>query len=213
MGLSVTPVSLAELGESVSLADETTTRRFKLECPEEVSDLLEVGSTGVNLMDHVLNAVDTKLAQLGRDHVVVLDTNALASSGGSDANGSTLIDKLTDHAQGRSTVSDKWLDVFQHLLGSSVDFDEDTVVDLEESEKLEDFLGLGGNLVDTAKNNFIADENAREAIKRMQRSLPLDSDHEENLGVCGLEEPALGTSKTLASDFLGNSGLVALFVL
>lgn len=35
------------------------------------------------------------------------------------------------------------------MLGSLGDTNEDTVVDLKESEKLEDLLGLGGNLGDT----------------------------------------------------------------
>lgn len=35
------------------------------------------------------------------------------------------------------------------MLGSLGDTNEDTVVDLKESEELEDLLGLGGNLGDT----------------------------------------------------------------
>ena len=35
------------------------------------------------------------------------------------------------------------------MLGSLGDLDEDTVVDLEETEELEDFAGLGGDVVDT----------------------------------------------------------------
>lgn len=35
------------------------------------------------------------------------------------------------------------------MLGSLGDTNEDTVVDLKESEKLEDLLGLGSNLGDT----------------------------------------------------------------
>ena len=38
----------------------------------------------------------------------------------------------------------------EHVLGSLVHLDEDSVVDLSQSEELEHLLDLGGNLVDTA---------------------------------------------------------------
>jgi hypothetical protein len=37
----------------------------------------------------------------------------------------------------------------EHLLGSLGNLDEDGVVDLEESEQLQDLSGLGSDLVDT----------------------------------------------------------------
>ncbi len=46
-------------------------------------------------------------------------------------------------------VCDVWLDETEHLLSGPGDLDKYTVVDLEETEELEDLAGLGGNLVDT----------------------------------------------------------------
>ena len=48
-------------------------------------------------------------------------------------------------------VGDVRLDHEEHLGSSLGDLDEDTVVDLEESEELQDLLGLRGDVVDTEK--------------------------------------------------------------
>lgn len=47
------------------------------------------------------------------------------------------------------TVGDPWLNNLQHLSGSLVDANEDTVVNLEETEELQDLAWLRSNLVDT----------------------------------------------------------------
>ena len=65
------------------------------------------------------------------------------------------------------------------MLGSLGDLDEDTVVDLEQSEELEDLAGFGGDLVDTT-----------------------DTDDEVNLRLCGNVEVARSTSSTLQPDLL-----------
>ncbi len=48
-----------------------------------------------------------------------------------------------------SPVSDVWFDETKHLLSGLGDSDEDTVVDLKESEKLEDLSWLWGDFGDT----------------------------------------------------------------
>jgi len=48
-------------------------------------------------------------------------------------------------------VGDVGLNTEKHLRGSLGNLDKDTVVDLEETEKLQDLAGLGGNVVDTRK--------------------------------------------------------------
>lgn len=48
-------------------------------------------------------------------------------------------------------VSDIGLDKTEHLLGGLGNLDEDAVVNLEETEELEDFAGLGGDLIDTGR--------------------------------------------------------------
>lgn len=57
--------------EGVSLDFESTEWGGKLEWPEEVVGLLEVLSAGDNLVDEILNAVDTVLTELSSDDAVV----------------------------------------------------------------------------------------------------------------------------------------------
>ena len=46
-------------------------------------------------------------------------------------------------------VSDVGLNKTEHLLGGLGHLDKHTIVDLQQTEQLEDFTGLGSNVVDT----------------------------------------------------------------
>ena len=48
-------------------------------------------------------------------------------------------------------TKNEWLDNSDHVHGSLVELDEGGVVQLSESEQLQDLLGLGSQLVDTGK--------------------------------------------------------------
>ena len=61
------------------------------------------------------------------------------------------VDELTDGLLVGVTVGDVGLDDLQHLDGSLGQPNEDAVVDLEETEKLESLALLGVDLVDTAR--------------------------------------------------------------
>jgi hypothetical protein len=124
---------------------EATGRGAKLEWPEEVGGLLEVGADGVDLVDEVLDADNAELAEVLLDEVVVSDWEALLV----DLSVTALVDKLTDGLQVRVTVSDERLDDLQHLGGGLGEPDENTIVDLEETEELESLALLGVDLVDT----------------------------------------------------------------
>lgn len=121
----------------------------ELEGPERGSGLLEVGTASGNLVDEVLKTDDTVLAELLLNDGVVGDGDSLAVNLGV----ASLVDKLSDSLEVNLTVGDVRVDKVKHLLGSLGDTNEDTVVDLKESEKLEDLLGLGGNLGDTLKSD------------------------------------------------------------
>ena len=118
----------------------------KLEWPQEVGSLLEVGSDGEDFVNQVLHTNNTVLAQVGLDDRVVGESNALLV----DLSVSTLVDKLTDRLQVGVPVGNPWLDNLQHLERGLGHADKDSVVDLEESEELEDLSGLWCDLVDTA---------------------------------------------------------------
>ena len=107
--------------------------------------MLEVRADGEDLVDQILHTDDTVLAEAGLDDCVVGEGNALLLN----LSVSALVDELTDGLQVGVSVGDPWLNDLQHLKGGLGHADKDTVVDLEETEKLEDLAGLGGDLVDT----------------------------------------------------------------
>ena len=172
--LAVTKVTT--LDEVLELAGtETASGGRELEGPEEVGDGLEVGADGVDLVDDVLNAGDTELAEVGLDELVVGDRQALLV----DLSVTALVDKLADGLQVGVSVSDERLDDLQHLAGGLGEADEDTVVDLEKTEELEGLALLGVNLVDT-----------------------LDADNEGKLGLGRDVERTLLLGDTLEADLL-----------
>jgi len=134
------------LDEVLELASaEATGRVAELEGPQEVGSLLKVGADGQDLVDEILNADDAVLAEVLLDDGIVGKGNALAV----DLAISTLVDELLDALEVGVAIGNPRLDDLDHLGGGLGDADEDTVVDLEEAEKLEDLARLGGDLVDT----------------------------------------------------------------
>ena len=107
--------------------------------------MLEVGSDSEDLVDQVLHADNAVLAEVGLNDGVVGKGNALLVNLAI----SSLIDELTDRLQVGVSVGDPWLDDLEHLESSLGHADEDTVVDLEKTEELEDLAGLWCDLVDT----------------------------------------------------------------
>jgi hypothetical protein len=162
------------LDEVLELAGaEATGGRGQLEGPEEVGGLLEVGADGVDLVDEVLNADDAVLAEVLLDQLVVSDGQALLV----DLAVAALVDELTDGLEVGVAVGDEGLDDLQHLGGGLGEADENTVVDLEETEELEGLALLGVDLVDT-----------------------LDADDEGELGLGGDEEGAILLCLALGVD-------------
>jgi hypothetical protein len=143
----LTVAEVTTLNEVLKLAGaETTVGVAELEGPEEVGGLLEVGADGVDLVDQVLHADDAVLAEVVLDDGVVGESGALLV----DLAVAALIDELLDGLEVGVAVGDPGLDNLEHFGGGLGDADEDTVVDLEKTEELEDLAGLGGHLVDTA---------------------------------------------------------------
>lgn len=173
----LTVTKVATLNEVQELArTETASWVAELEWPEEVGGLLEVGANGVDLVDQILHADNAVLAKVLLDDGVVGERNAvLLSSFGV----STLVDQLTHGLEVGVSVSDEWLDNLEHLRGGLGQADEDTVVDLEQTEKLESLALLWVDLVDT-----------------------LDTDNEDELGLCRHVVAALRLGNTAKTDLL-----------
>jgi hypothetical protein len=143
----LTVTSVTTLDEVLELAGaEATSGVGELEGPEEVVGLLEVGANGVDLVDQILHADNAVLAKGLLNDLVVGERDTLLV----DLSVTTLVDELTDALKVGVTVSDVGVDDGQHLLGGLGEADEGTVVDLDQTEKLQDLAGLRSNLVDTA---------------------------------------------------------------
>ena len=121
----------------------------ELEGPEEVVGFLEVRTDSGDFVDEVFNTDDTVLAKSLFDDRVVMNRDTLTV----DLGKSTLVDQFTDGLQVGRTVGDIRLNQLKHLRGSLVHTDKDTVVDLQETQELENLTGLGSNVVDTTDTN------------------------------------------------------------
>jgi len=165
---SVTPVSA--LLEGMSLVVESTLGGGELERPKEVVGQLEVGSDSVKFVDQIFNADDL----LGAKN---LFNNFVGSDGDSllvDLTVSSLVDQVRDGVLGGITVSNKRLDLLDHVKSSSVDSDEDSIMYLSKSEQLKDLSDLGSKVVNTS-----------------------DSDHKDDLRFSGNVERTFSSSLSL----------------
>lgn len=146
MILAVT--SVTTLDEMLELASvESTSGVGELEGPQEVAGLLEVGANSVDLVDQILHTDDAVLSEVVLDKLVVAERDALLV----DLSVATLVDELANALEVGVAVGDVRVDNGQHLSGGLGQTDEDTVVDLEKAEKLENLARLGGNLVHTVE--------------------------------------------------------------
>jgi len=183
--LSVT-VGTVSLTERVSLDLESTEWGGELEWPEEVVGFLELWSAGDDLVDEVLDAVDTVLSEFTSDDAVVGEWD----SGSVDLTVASLVDELGDGLSGWVTEGNVWLDDSDHVPGGLVELHKHAIVQLSESHKLQDFLWLWSELVNT-----------------------LDSDKESNLGLTLDEEVSslLGLSLSVNECLVSGSVLFSVF--
>jgi hypothetical protein len=172
----LTVTEITTLDEVLEFAlTEATIGIGQLEGPQEVAGLLEVGADSVDLVDQVFHADDTIFAEIVLDQLVVGKSNALLV----DLSVSALVDEFADRLQIGVAVGDVGVDDGEHFLGSLGELDEDTVVDLQKAQELEDLAGLGCDLVDT-----------------------LDADDEGELGLLLNVEGTVLTAHASKSDLL-----------
>lgn len=146
--LLLTVTQVTSLDKVLELASaEATSWVGELEWPEEVGGLLEVGANGEDLVDEILHADNAVLAEAGLDDGVVGKSDALLV----DLSVTALVDELADSLEVGVTVGNPWLDNLEHLKGGLGHADKDTVVDLKETEELQDLARLWCNLVDTER--------------------------------------------------------------
>ena len=126
---------------------EAAGRVGEFEWPQEVAGLLEIWSDGIDLMDQVLDTDNTVFAEVIFNKLVVCERDTLLV----DFAISALVNKLTNRFEIGIAVSDVWVDNGQHFSCSLGQTNEDTIVDLEETKKLENLARLWRNLVDTGR--------------------------------------------------------------
>ena len=113
-------------------------------------------------MDKILNTGDSVFTEFSLNNTVVGERK----SSSLDFTATSFVDKLGDGLSGWVTIGDEWLDHLDHVPCGFVKLNEDGVVNLSQSEELQDFLWLWGKLSDTMgikkvrktrqKNNLIS---------------------------------------------------------
>jgi len=147
MMFSVT--SVTTFVEVIGLLVEPTIRGVKLEGPEESIGLLEMRANGVDFMDKILHTDDPVLPEGILDDLIVGDRDALLVK----RSETSLVNQFTNRLQVGVTESNIVLHTKKHLLGGSVQSNEDTVVDLTKAQKTQDLLHLGVNSVNTTDSH------------------------------------------------------------
>ena len=122
---------------------------LKLEWPQEAVALGVVLADCEELVNEIVNGVDAVLAEFVANELVGGDGNTLLV----DTAVSALDDEAADHADGRIADSNIGLNSLEHVKRGLVDADEDSVIDLTETEELHDLLGLWRNTVNATKTH------------------------------------------------------------
>ncbi len=159
---------------------------LELEGPEEVIGLLEVGPAGPDLVDQVLDADDAVLPEHALDALVRAQRDALFM----DLAVAAFINEVFNGRPGGVAPRDGVVHELQHVERGLVQLHEDAVVDLAETQKLEDLADLGRVVVES-----------------------LAADDQGDLGLGLDEDAALEARLPLAVDDGPALGLVLLLVL
>lgn len=168
--LSIT--SITTLNEMLELSRPPPTRRItQLEGPQKVVGLLEIGSNRENLMDQILHTLNSIFAQrLGNERIIrQWNTGAVYLAV------SALVDEVTNGLEVGFAVGDVGLHDLEHFLGRFGEFDEDSVVDLQETKELQDFSRLWCHFIDTKELSMTLCETG----------IPFDTKNENKFGLSG----------------------------
>jgi len=96
-------------------------------------------------MNKILNTGDSDFTEFTFNDAVVGEWK----SSSLDFTAASFIDEFADSLSGWITVGNEWLNHLDHVPCGLVEFDENGVVQLSQSEELQDFLWLWCKLSDT----------------------------------------------------------------
>jgi len=142
--LSVSPISPSL--EGMPLFGKASARGSKFEWPKEVVGLLEMGSNSVDLVEKILDIVDSKFAKRLSNNRVAWKRDSLFV----DLSITPLEDKLPDGFSGRIAKGYIGLNFSEKVGWSFVDSDEGSIVDLSQSEQSQDSDDFRVELVNTS---------------------------------------------------------------
>jgi hypothetical protein len=133
--------------------------------------LLEVWTNSEDLVNQILHTDNAVFTKAVLDNGVIGESNTLLVN----LSISALVDELTDGLEVWISVGDPRLNDLQHLKCSFGHANKDTIVDLEQTEELEDLSWFWCDLVDTR----CMLERVRLIIDHV--GLPLDTDNKDQL--------------------------------
>jgi len=133
----------------VILLSPATVGRVELEVPKKVARLLEMWSGSDDLMDHVLHADDTVSAEFLLDDFIVGESYTAAINLAKP----TLVDQLAHRLEVGVSPSDVRLSNSQHVDRCLVQLNEDSIVDLAQTEQLENLARFGVKAIDTSDSD------------------------------------------------------------
>ena len=122
-------------------------------------------------MDEIFNTGDSVFAEFTFDDGVI----GKRKSSSLDFTASSFVDELRNSLSGWISVGDEWLDHLDHVPGGFVKLDENGVVQLSQSEELEDFLWLWCKLSDTMEMKKV-----RKTRQKIIHLILNDSRHSNN---------------------------------
>ena len=127
------------------LSMETTTGGAQFEWPQEVIGLLEVGSTLDDLIDDVFDTKEAFVTKLRLNDLVVGESDPLTI----DLGISSSIDELSDSCSSGITPGNTVTDMLKHIQSGFVQFNKSGIMNLSQSEELENFSYSGRVMVNT----------------------------------------------------------------
>ncbi len=140
----------------------------ELEGPQEVGSLLEGRANSVDLVEKVFHRDNTVLAEGSLNNLVVVKGNTLLV----DLSVTTLVQQLANSGMVGIAVGNVRFNQSEELLGSLGNSQENTIVNLQKSEKLKSLSGLRCNLVNTLNSN---DENELGLRGNIERTIGLSN--------------------------------------
>jgi len=187
-----------------SLVLESTEGRVQFERPQEVVSFFEVVTDSVDFVDEIFNTDDVFVSESLLDDGVISQWDALLV----ELSESSLVDEVRNGLQGRFTIGNIWFNSTEHSHGGVVNLHENSVVNLTETEKLQDLVGLRGNIVNTLNTDNKEDLSSRlDVVVSLVLGLTLHADSGA-FSISVFFDVLFSTFEDYTASFLAGLGLL-----